>query len=58
VLSDYLLAMFCDSQSRPSYRPSPEVAHVLWMYLQTNHSKNTDSMVRIIVGCAASIAQH
>lgn len=35
VLSDYLLAMFCDSQSRPSYRPSPEVAHVLWMYLQT-----------------------
>jgi hypothetical protein len=26
-------AMFCDSQSRPSYRPSPDVAHVLWMYL-------------------------
>ena len=32
--SDPLLAMLLDSQSRPSYRPSPEVAHVLWMYLQ------------------------
>lgn len=32
---DYaLLLMFCDSQSRPSYRPSPDVAQVLWMYLQ------------------------
>lgn len=29
-----LLAMLLDSQSSPSYRPSPEVAHVLWMYLQ------------------------
>ena len=34
--------MLLDSQSRPSYRPSPEVAHVLWMYLsdymQVSHS--------------------
>ena len=29
-----LLAMLLDNQSSPSYRPSPEVAHVLWMYLQ------------------------
>ena len=28
-----LLAMLLDSQSRPSYSPSPDVAHVLWMYL-------------------------
>ena len=28
-----LLAMLLDSQSRPSYRPSPDVAHVLWIYL-------------------------
>ncbi len=28
-----LLAMLLESQSRPSYRPSPDVAHVLWMYL-------------------------
>jgi hypothetical protein len=28
-----LLAMLLDSQSKPSYRPSPDVAHVLWMYL-------------------------
>lgn len=27
------LAMLFESQSRPSYRPSPDVAHVLWMYL-------------------------
>jgi hypothetical protein len=26
------LAMLLDSQSRPSYKPSPEVAHVLWIY--------------------------
>jgi len=26
--------MLLDSQSKPSYRPSPDVAHVLWMYLQ------------------------
>ncbi len=25
--------MLLDSQSRPSYKPSPEVAQVLWMYL-------------------------
>jgi hypothetical protein len=25
--------MLADSQSSPSYRPSPVVAHVLWMYL-------------------------
>ncbi len=30
-----LLAMLLESQSRPSYRPSPEVAHVLWMYLDS-----------------------
>ena len=30
-----LLLMFMDSQSRPSYRPSPLVAHVAWMYLQS-----------------------
>ena len=29
-----LLATLLDNQSSPSYRPSPEVAHVLWMYLQ------------------------
>ena len=29
-----LLAMLLDSQSKPSYRPSPDVAQVLWMYLQ------------------------
>lgn len=29
-----LLAMLLESQSNPSYRPSPLVAHVLWMYLQ------------------------
>ena len=29
-----LLAMLLDSQSRPSYSPSPDVAQVLWMYLQ------------------------
>ena len=28
-----LLAMLLDSQSKPSYRPSPDVAHVLWIYL-------------------------
>ena len=28
-----MLAMLLDSQSRPSYKPSPEVAQVLWMYL-------------------------
>lgn len=28
-----LLAMLLESQSRPSYNPSPEVAHVLWIYL-------------------------
>jgi hypothetical protein len=27
-----------DSQSRPSYKPSPEVAHVLWIYLQEKHT--------------------
>ena len=25
-----------DSQSSPSYSPSPELAHVLWMYLHSN----------------------
>jgi hypothetical protein len=28
--------MFIESQSRPSYKPSPLVAHVLWMYLQSS----------------------
>ncbi len=28
-----MLAMLLLSQSRPSYRPSPDVAQVLWMYL-------------------------
>jgi hypothetical protein len=32
------LAMLLDSQSRPSYKPSPEVAHVLWIYLQAKHT--------------------
>ena len=31
-----LLLMFIDSQSSPSYRPSPFVAHVLWMYLHAH----------------------
>jgi hypothetical protein len=35
--------MFWDSQSRPSYRPSPFVAHVDWMYLQqTAHMFDRD----------------
>jgi len=29
-----LFAILFESQSSPSYSPSPEVAHVLWMYLQ------------------------
>lgn len=29
-----LVAMLLESHSNPSYRPSPEVAHVLWMYLK------------------------
>ena len=29
-----LFAMLFESQSSPSYSPSPEVAQVLWMYLQ------------------------
>lgn len=29
-----LLAMLLESQSSPSYNPSPDVAQVLWMYLQ------------------------
>lgn len=29
----FLLAMLLESQSRPSYRPSPDVAQVDWMYL-------------------------
>lgn len=41
-LPDYaLLAMLLESQSRPSYRPSPEVAHVLWMYLHIATDFNT-----------------
>ncbi|ONK61701.1 uncharacterized protein A4U43_C08F32670 [Asparagus officinalis] len=32
-----LLAMLFDSQSNPSYSPSPDVAHVLWMYLSESH---------------------
>jgi transposase len=30
--------MLFESQSSPSYNPSPEVAHVLWMYLQNINS--------------------
>jgi hypothetical protein len=33
-LKHTLLAMLLDSQSSPSYNPSPVVAQVLWMYLQ------------------------
>ena len=29
-----LFAMLFESQSNPSYKPSPEVAQVLWIYLQ------------------------
>ena len=29
-----LFAMLLESQSRPSYKPSPVVAQVLWIYLQ------------------------
>jgi hypothetical protein len=36
-----LLAMLLDSQSIPSSNPSPVVAQVFWMYLQTN--KNASS---------------
>lgn len=28
-----LFAMLLESQSNPSYKPSPDVAQVLWMYL-------------------------
>ncbi len=42
-------AMFCDSQSRPSYRPSPLVAHVLWMYLWRQAS-NEDSQASQLEG--------
>lgn len=33
--------MLLDSQSRPSYRPSPDVAQVLWMYLLQQRSYGT-----------------
>jgi hypothetical protein len=29
--------MLLDSQSRPSYNPSPDVAQVLWMYLSKQY---------------------
>ena len=38
ILTHPLLAMLLESQSRPSYRPSPDVAHVLWMYLNNTKS--------------------
>lgn len=38
-----LLAMLLDSQSNPSYSPSPEVAHVLWMYLRENINNTSNS---------------
>ena len=31
--------MLLESQSRPSYKPSPEVAQVLWMYLKDENKK-------------------
>jgi hypothetical protein len=33
--------MLLESQSRPSYNPSPEVAHVLWIYLATYIAKES-----------------
>ena len=35
-----LFAMLEESQSRPSYSPSPEVAHVLWMYLHSTQRRD------------------
>ena len=34
VYDSTLFAILLESQSNPSYSPSPDVAHVLWMYLQ------------------------
>lgn len=33
MMENTLLAMLLDNQSSPSYKPSPEVAQVLCMYL-------------------------
>lgn len=38
-----LVAMLLESQSSPSYSPSPEVAHVLWIYLRINEESQWDS---------------
>ncbi len=46
TLAQVLLAMLLDSQSRPSYRPSPEVAHVLWIYLHNLTSMPDQVVVR------------
>jgi hypothetical protein len=45
-----LFAMLLESQSRPSYKPSPVVAQVLWIYLQvtikfSRLGKATDQLV-------------
>ena len=40
-----LLAILLDSQSKPSYRPSPDVAHVLWMYLRQQHHTSGELLV-------------
>jgi hypothetical protein len=42
-----LFAMLLDSQSKPSYRPSPDVAHVLWMYLKASTLKDGVSTASI-----------
>ena len=38
--------MLLDSHSRPSYSPSPEVAHVLWMYLVDCKRKQRHKILR------------
>ena len=40
VFQHTLLAILLESQSRPSYSPSPEVAHVLWIYLRNEQKLN------------------
>lgn len=41
-----LLAMLLESQSNPSYSPSPEVAHVLCMYLRKQEIQHNKSSQR------------
>lgn len=46
--------MLLESQSNPSYNPSPEVAHVLWIYLQ-NIYISISAIMRIEVLVVATL---